>query len=94
MLLWQDNVNVERALRHSGPSLRQILARDGRWPGDAPKPHAPKELILTLIRANRAGVPMAVYGQIAGAVSTAGCVDPAFHRVRDALRTWFPVEAT
>lgn len=92
VLLWQDNVNVERALRHSGPPLRQLLAKDGRWPDGAAKPPAPKELIQTLIRTNRAGVPMAVYGKIASAVSTAGCVDPAFHRVRDTLRAWFPAE--
>jgi hypothetical protein len=93
VLLWQDNPNVERALRHSGPSLRQLLARDGRWPGESPKPPAPKALIQGLIRANRAGAPMAVYGLIASQVSTARCVDPAFHRVRDALRAWFPAEA-
>jgi len=92
VLLWQDNVNVERALCHSGPSLRKLLAQDGRWPVGAPKPPAPTALIQTLIRTNRAGVPMAVYGQIAGAVSTAACADPAFHRVRDALRAWFPAE--
>lgn len=92
VLLWQDNVNVERALCHRGPSLRRLLAADGRWPDGAAKPPAPKELIQALIRTNRAGVPVAVYGKIAGAVSTAGCVDPAFHRVRDALRTWFPAE--
>jgi hypothetical protein len=92
VLLWQDNPHVERALRHSGPSLRQLLARDGRWPADAAKPPAPKEVIQALIRANHAGPPMVVYSQIARAVSTAGCVDPAFHRVRDTLRAWFPVE--
>jgi hypothetical protein len=92
VLLWQDNVNVERALRHQGGSLRQLLAQDGRWPQGASKPPAPKELIQALIRTNRAGVPVAVYGKIASAVSTAGCVDPAFHRVRDALRAWFPAE--
>ena len=92
VLLWQDNVNVERALRHTGPSLRQLLAQDGRWPVGAPKPSAPKALIQTLIRTNRAGVPMVVYGQIAGAVSTTDCVDPAFHHLRDTLRAWFPAE--
>jgi hypothetical protein len=92
VLLWQDNVNVERALRHSGPPLRQLLAKDGRWPAGAAKPPAPRALITTLIRTNRAGAPMAVYGQIAGAVSTTRCVDPAFHRVRDVLREWFPPE--
>lgn len=92
VLLWQDNVNVERALRHQGGSLRRLLAADGRWPEGAPKPPAPKDLIQALIRTNRAGPPVVVYSQIAKAVSTAGCVDPAFHRVRDALRAWFPAE--
>lgn len=92
VLLWQDNVNVERALCHSGPSLRQLLAQDGRWPEGASKPPAPKELIQALIRTNGAGVPMAVYGKIAGAVSTVGCVDPAFQCIRKALRAWFPAE--
>jgi hypothetical protein len=92
VLLWQDNPNVERALRHTGPSLRQLLAQDGRWPTDAAKPLAPKEVIQVLIRANHAGPPMVVYSRIARAVATAHCADPAFHRVRDALRTWFPTE--
>jgi len=92
VLLWQDNVNVERALRHSGGSLRRLLARDGRWPEGAHKPPAPKDLIRTLIRTNHAGPPAVVYSTIAKTVSTAGCVDPAFHRVRESLRTWFPAE--
>lgn len=92
VLLWQDNPNVERALRHSGPSLRQLLAQDGRWPHGAAKPPAPKNVIQALIRANRAGPPMVVYSQIVRAVSTAHCVDPAFQRVREALRVWFPAE--
>ncbi|RUV68327.1 MULTISPECIES: hypothetical protein [unclassified Mesorhizobium] len=94
VLLWQDNPHVERALRHTGPSLRQLLAQDGRWPSGAAKPLEPKEVIQALIRANRAGPPMVVYSQIARAVATAGCVDPAFYRVRDMLRAWFPAEAT
>jgi hypothetical protein len=65
VLLWQDNVNVERALRHDGLSLRQQLAADGRWPEGTPKPPAPKEVIQSLIRNNRAGPPMVVYSQIA-----------------------------
>lgn len=92
VLLWQDNLNVERALRHRGSSLRQLLAQDGCWPHGAAKPKAPKQVIQALIRANRAGPPMAVYSKIASTVSTAGCVDPAFHRVRDTLRAWFPAE--
>ena len=92
VLLWQDNPNVERALRHQGGSLRQLLALDGRWPNGAAKPTDPKGVIQALIRGNRAGPPMVVYSQIARAVTTQGCVDPAFHRVRDSLRAWFPAE--
>jgi hypothetical protein len=93
VLLWQDNPNVERALRHSGPSLRRLLLQDGRWPEGTPKPPAPKEVLQALIRANRAGPPMVVYTQIVRAVSTARCSDPAFHRIRNLLRAWFPAEA-
>jgi hypothetical protein len=92
VLLWQDNANVEMALLHRGERLRQLLAQDGRWPDGMTKPPAPKELMLALIRKNRAGAPMSVYSQIARAASTAGCVDPAFHCVRDTLRAWFPAE--
>jgi hypothetical protein len=93
VLLWQDSRHVECALRYSRPSgssLRQYLAENGHWPQGAAKPPAPKELIQTLIRVNRAGPPMVVYSEIARAVSTKGCIDPAFHRVRDAFRAWFP----
>lgn len=90
VLLWQDNPHVERALLHHGEPLRQVLAQDGRWPEDIAKPPAPKELLQALIRKNRAGAPISVYSQIARAVSTARCVDPAFHRIRETLREWFP----
>lgn len=94
VLLWQNNPHVERALRHSRPPLRRLLEKNGRWPPDAPKPPAPKEGIQALIHANRARPPMVGYCQIARTVSTAGCVDPAFHRLRDTLRAWFPAEGT
>ncbi len=92
VLLWQDNPNVERALRHTGPSLRRQLADDGRWPEGHAKPTDPKRVIQTIIRANRAGPPMVVYSEIARSVTTSRCADPAFHCVRDALRAWFPPE--
>lgn len=93
VLLWQDNPNVERALRHSHAlSLRSVLASDGKWPANTAKPPAPKEIIQQIIRINRAGPTMVVYSQIAKSVSTRGCIDPAFNRIREVLRKWFPVE--
>jgi hypothetical protein len=93
VLLWQDNPNVDRALKHSNtPSLRSFLAQDGRWPTEAAKPSAPKEVIQQIIRLNRAGPTMVVYSQIARSVSTKGCLDPAFNRLKDVLCDWFPAE--
>lgn len=90
VLLWQDNPHVEKALLHRGENLRQLLARDGSWPEGMPKPPAPKQLIQAIIRKNRAGAPMAVYSNIAAAVSARSCIDPAFRLVAGRLRTWFP----
>lgn len=93
VLLWQDNPNIERALKHTGPpSLRDQLATDGKWPQGQAKPSGPKALMQGMILQKRIGAPVAVYSQIAGTVSTAACADPAFHRIRDALRAWFPLE--
>lgn len=89
VLLWQDNPNVERLLRHTGPSLRQLLASDGRWPLGSAKPPSPKELIRSIIRSNHAGAPIVVYSQIVRSVTTAGCVDPAYQALREVMRTWF-----
>ena len=93
VLLWQNNPNVEAALRYVGPpSLRQRLEDEGRWPSDQPKPPNPKELILDMIKRQRAGPPAVVYSQIVSRVATHGCIDPAFQAIRDALRAWFPAE--
>lgn len=89
--LWQDNPNVPRALNHRG-DLRKDLMSSGDWPVDCAKPFKPKETIQRLIRANRAGTPMAVYAKIAERVSVEGCVDGAFITLRETLRSWFPTE--
>lgn len=86
------NASGKITLRHMRPSLRQLLAQGGRKPPGAAKPLPPKAVIQALIHANRARPPMVVYSGIAVAMATAGCVDPSFHRVRDALRAWFPAE--
>lgn len=87
--LWQDNPHISRFLRYSG-NLRADMTRSGDWASDAPKPHNPKDLFARLIRAGRAGTPMAVYSAIAGNVSIKGCIDPSFLAMRDRLRVWFP----
>lgn len=89
--LWQDNRNVQRALRYSGP-LRQDLIGSGEWPQGIPKPLNPKDTMLQLIRRNRAGAPMAVYASIASRVSVNGCTDSSFAVFRSTVQDWFPRE--
>jgi hypothetical protein len=89
--LWQDNPNVERALNYKD-TLRKDLLESGEWPAGAAKPERPKETMQRLIRANRAGAPIAVYSKIAGTVSVNGCVDTAFACLRATVQRWFPAE--
>lgn len=89
--LWQDNPNVQQALNCRG-GFRQDLMSSGDWPVDSAKPLKPKATMQRLIRANRAGAPVAVYARIAEKVSVEGCVDGAFSTLRETLRSWFPAE--
>jgi len=87
--LWQDNANVEQALRSDG-TLRQALIRSGEWPEHTDKPLQPKETIQRLIKANRAGAPMAVYATIAGKVAVSRCTDASFAIFKATVQNWFP----
>lgn len=91
--LWQDNGNVQQALRYQGP-LRQDLIGSGEWPQEVPKPLQPKDTMLRLIRMTRAGTAMAVYAKIASKVSVNGCTDSSFAAFRSTVQGWFPSEGT
>jgi len=92
--LWQDNVNVEAAVRHiRPPSLRDYLLAEGEWPQDEWKPISPKESIQRVIRANHAGPHTLVYARIAKSVTVRGCLDPAFVHFARTLCDWFGAPA-
>ncbi len=91
--LWQDNPNVERAVRHRGPrNLRAQLRDEGAWPEGSPKPTDPKATLQRLIKQNKAGAVVVAYTLIAARVSTRQCRDAAFAHLRGALERWFPPE--
>ncbi|HEU5406403.1 MAG TPA: hypothetical protein VFU48_01450 [Nitrospira sp.] len=74
-----------------GQPLRDWLRDLGHWPDGEPKPTDPKnavEVTLGLTRTRRSG---AIYGRIVERISPRSCSDPAFVKLRDALRRWFPL---
>lgn len=90
--LWQDNPNVERAVKFAGPSLRQHLQTTGAWPVGAAKPTNPKETLREICRPHQELKTKVVYSRIVRAVSVHKCTDPAFQHFVNILRRWFPLE--
>ena len=92
--IWQNSPHVESAFKHKDKtqSLRDFLSAQRRWPAEAAKPPEPKATAEFLLKRNRAGTATAIYAKIAEKISVKGCVDPAFRRMRLALRTWFPAD--
>lgn len=88
--LWQDNPNVEQALKFNGGSLREYLDGTGDWPAGRAKPNSPKEVMQALMKKNGAGLPMVVYRKIARSVGVGGCTDGSFGHFQATLQAWFP----
>ena len=90
--VWSDSPKVDEALRWAGrkPPLRAWLGSRGLWPTGQPKPANPKSAVLMALR--DVGIPpsSSIYLRLATTVSVERCVDPAFGRLRDRLRAWFP----
>lgn len=92
--LWQDKPQVADVLRYRGQKpLRQLLADNGLWPQDAPKPPRPKETAEWVLKQTRQPRSSSIYEKLAGGISIKGCTDAAFVDLHVALRTWFPVGA-
>ena len=54
------------------------------------KPERPKEALEAVFRICRLPMSAANYQKIANRISLSRCLDPAFLRLRDRLRIWFP----
>ena len=90
--IWQDSPHVTSAFRFTQhPSLRQWLGEQGLWDAEAAKPADPKRAVEITLRTSRLPRSSAIYQQITSRISIQGCTDPAFHRLRDVLRRWFPL---
>lgn len=86
----------DNALRQSlqwpiAGSIRSWLQDQGFVFDAHGKPERPKEALEAMVRIHRQPRSSALYEKITSLISLRRCSDPAFGRLRDALRSWFPV---
>jgi hypothetical protein len=72
-------------------SIRDWLQNNGFDVMENGKPQRPKESLEAVFRVCKRPRSSAAYLQIAASISLERCGDPAFHRLRNILRQWFPM---
>lgn len=91
--MWGSDSILQNEVNWSGP----IGIRD--WLTGLPKPFAfdaagkpnrPKEALSAVLKQCRSRRTPRIYEQVASKISLAKCIDPAFGRLRETLREWFP----
>lgn len=90
--IWGPSEEAARALRWRAgfARLRQWLADQGLWPPGEPKPPDPKRAAEKVLDRRRKKLTATFYRDLASTVDFRGCRDPAFRRLRDTLREWYP----
>src|SRR5690606_36957625 len=71
--------------------IRPWLREKGFLFSENQKPGRPKEAFEAVLRELRKPRSSAFYRKITSSISLERCVDPAFVRLRETLRTWFPL---
>ena len=88
--------HVDRVLGWQGrsPALREALEAEGLWNSGDLKPRDPKAAVEWAVRrtGRRRDAPM--YRELAQRVSTRGCQDRAFQRLKRILQDWFPPDSS
>ncbi|MBW8067235.1 MAG: hypothetical protein GJU73_07290 [Ferrovum sp.] len=90
--VWQDSPHVCSVLGYKGAfsELRTTLENQGFWQENETKPDRPKEAVEWVLRQSKIGRSSSIYQQLAMRVTTRGCTDAAFDKLRNALLQWFP----
>ncbi len=90
--IWSDSPHLSAALGWSASmgELRAWLGERDLWPPGTPKPSDPKRAVKAVRR--QVGLPpsASIFTAIARTVSFQRCTDPAFLRLCELLRNWFP----
>lgn len=74
--------------------LKPWLEAQGLWSAGSPKPESPRKALERILLETKKPRSSALYQALAKRVSTRGCTDAAFGKLRDTLVRWFPGEAT
>jgi hypothetical protein len=89
--LWGTDNALHDVLRWPLKASMRGWLRDRGFGFDASdKPKRPKEAMEAMIPVHRQPRSSALYEKITGKISLRRCADPAFLRLREALRRWFP----
>ena len=85
-----DNLLAELLAWREEKTIRCWLEQEGFALDENEKPERPKEALEAVFRVCRLPMSAANYQKIANRISLSRCFDPAFLRLRDRLRMWFP----
>ncbi|HAG08630.1 MAG TPA: hypothetical protein DCK87_03560 [Desulfotomaculum sp.] len=90
--VWSNSPHVDRIIGWSGknPDLRTWLMREGFIRTRRAKPDQPKEAFEQALKIAGKARSSSLFHQIARSVSLEDCVNPAFKKLKDILKNWFP----
>lgn len=90
--VWSPSRRVDEALGWKGrqPALRDTLTAEGMLTAGATKPADPKRAVARALEIVRKPRSSAIYEELARAMPVTGCRDPAFQKLLEVLRRWFP----
>jgi len=90
--VWRSSPHVAEVLGWANrqPPLREWLEAHEHWPPHSPKPTHPKEAMQAALREARVPRSSAIYQTLAEVADLGGHSEPAFLRLTETLRRWFP----
>ncbi len=92
---WSDSPLVETALGwvKGRARLEEWLVGKGYLSQGQPKPHRPKEAVLSAWRFSKTQRSSSNYAALASKIDFGHCADPAFLKLRSVLKQWFPPQS-
>jgi hypothetical protein len=92
-LFEQQSLRLNRDTeKHYFVPANPLVAQPPAWPSTASKPENPKGLVEALSAHCASGPASEIFSSITSTISVKKCADPAFHRLRDTLQAWFPLQ--
>jgi len=91
--VWSDSPHVETALgwTKGRARLEEWLTQEGFLHPGLQKPEQPKEAVEKLLRLSKTPYSSSIFRELAEQVSFERCSDPAFLKLKQVLRQWFPL---